>query len=434
MRAFEAVAAGALLFQEAAIARRRSTCATARNASTTATTTWRRWLERYWATKANGGGLPATRAAAGRVHLRASLAAASGPACAPLAGGTEQARRRRRGGAAEPRHAHLGSGDLLDRDGFRPGRELAEAVKEQPRHAGLANALGIVRSTGVQEVADLGAAARAFRTPGPTTRPRWSPGSTSPRPWRLWDSGPRHRAGPAHARRARRRRRHWRAGADAVHYPCRYDLFRVEWERAAWANASSERTGNLGQDGAAALAAAALLAELTDDFFCRNGHNPGVSREGEAPAQREKPGSAGASPSRETPEHDRFCRATDDLVHAFAACLLRPDLPATQAVLGMLLARKGRSAKRCRTAPGAGRQPVRPRRRPSLHDVLGAAWPGASRSWPSSSVNWPRRRPAWCRSNPGLRRHRPCPQRSAGCAGVAYSWQARQERCTRSRW
>jgi tetratricopeptide (TPR) repeat protein len=85
---------------------------------------------------------------------------------------------------------------------------------------------------------------------------------------------------------------------DAPHYPPGFDLFRVEWERAAWENA--------GRPAAEARAKGALLRWRL---------------------------------------HALLADLTGDLVHYHEAALARPDLPATRAALGCALGRAGRPAE-----------------------------------------------------------------------------------------
>jgi GT2 family glycosyltransferase/predicted Zn-dependent protease len=85
------------------------------------------------------------------------------------------------------------------------------------------------------------------------------------------------------------------AALDAPHFPPGYDHFRVEWERAAWANA--------GRPAAEARAKDALLRWRL---------------------------------------HSLLADLTGELVHFHEAAVLRPDLPVTRAALGSALARAGR--------------------------------------------------------------------------------------------
>jgi tetratricopeptide (TPR) repeat protein len=83
---------------------------------------------------------------------------------------------------------------------------------------------------------------------------------------------------------------------DACHYPPGFDVFRVEWERAAWQHAADPA----GED----RAKRSLLAWRL---------------------------------------HGLLARLGDDLPHRYEAALLRPDLPATRAALGSSLLRAGRA-------------------------------------------------------------------------------------------
>jgi GT2 family glycosyltransferase/tetratricopeptide (TPR) repeat protein len=85
------------------------------------------------------------------------------------------------------------------------------------------------------------------------------------------------------------------AWLDAGHFPPGFDLFRVAWEKAAWANAGNR------------------LAELRDKrtlVRCRT--------------------------------HSLLATLTQDLAHYHEAALARPDLPPTRAALGCALGRQGR--------------------------------------------------------------------------------------------
>jgi tetratricopeptide (TPR) repeat protein len=85
------------------------------------------------------------------------------------------------------------------------------------------------------------------------------------------------------------------AALDAGHFPPAFDHFRVEWERAAWANA--------GRPAAEARAKAELLRWRA---------------------------------------HALLAELTGDLAHYHEAALARPDLPPTRAALGCALGRAGR--------------------------------------------------------------------------------------------
>jgi GT2 family glycosyltransferase/tetratricopeptide (TPR) repeat protein len=85
------------------------------------------------------------------------------------------------------------------------------------------------------------------------------------------------------------------AQLDAGHFPPAYDLFRVEWERAAWTH-------------------------------------PG-DREGESRAKREL---------LRWRLHTLLAQLTGELAHYYEAALSRPDLPSTRAALGCALGRAGR--------------------------------------------------------------------------------------------
>jgi GT2 family glycosyltransferase len=88
------------------------------------------------------------------------------------------------------------------------------------------------------------------------------------------------------------------AGLDAAPCPPGFDLLRVEWERAAWANA--------GEPAAEARAKRDLLRWRL---------------------------------------HLHLAEGTGELRHAYEAVLARPDLPASRAALGTLLARHGSPAE-----------------------------------------------------------------------------------------
>jgi glycosyltransferase involved in cell wall biosynthesis/predicted Zn-dependent protease len=88
------------------------------------------------------------------------------------------------------------------------------------------------------------------------------------------------------------------ATLDAAHYPPGFDLFRVEWERAAWSHA--------GDPAAEAGAKADLLRGRL---------------------------------------HELLALLTGDLSHYHEAALARPDLPPTRAALGCALCRAGRPAE-----------------------------------------------------------------------------------------
>jgi glycosyltransferase involved in cell wall biosynthesis/Flp pilus assembly protein TadD len=85
---------------------------------------------------------------------------------------------------------------------------------------------------------------------------------------------------------------------DAPHYPPLFDLFRVEWERAAWENA--------GQPSAEASAKRQLLTWRL---------------------------------------HTVLGDLTGELAHYFEAAIARPDLPVTRGALGCALARSGKFAE-----------------------------------------------------------------------------------------
>jgi tetratricopeptide (TPR) repeat protein len=85
---------------------------------------------------------------------------------------------------------------------------------------------------------------------------------------------------------------------DACHYPPGFDVFRVEWERAAWQHAADPA----GED----RAKRSLLAWRL---------------------------------------HGLLARLGDDLPHRYEAALLRPDLPATRAALGSSLLSAGRTTE-----------------------------------------------------------------------------------------
>jgi GT2 family glycosyltransferase/tetratricopeptide (TPR) repeat protein len=82
---------------------------------------------------------------------------------------------------------------------------------------------------------------------------------------------------------------------EAGHFPPGFDLFRVEWERAAWANAGNP---------SAELAAKRTLVRWRT--------------------------------------HSLLAALTQDLIHYYEAVLARPDLPPTRAALGCALGRQGR--------------------------------------------------------------------------------------------
>jgi GT2 family glycosyltransferase/tetratricopeptide (TPR) repeat protein len=85
---------------------------------------------------------------------------------------------------------------------------------------------------------------------------------------------------------------------DAGHYPARFDLFRREWERAAWANAGRPDAEDRAKRDLLRWRLHTLLADLTGD-----------------------------------------------LPHYYEAALARPDLPVSRAALGGALARAGQAAQ-----------------------------------------------------------------------------------------
>lgn len=130
---------------------------------------------------------------------------------------------------------------------------------------------------------------------------------------------------------------------DCGHFPIAYDLFRVEWERAAWANA--------GRPAAEAQMKAALLRWRL---------------------------------------HTLLADLTGELVHHYEAALARPDLPVSQATLGCALARGGRVAEaveHLRQAVAANpfaAMPLAPSfKRWAMRAILphSAAWPASGGSW-----------------------------------------------------
>jgi GT2 family glycosyltransferase/Tfp pilus assembly protein PilF len=113
---------------------------------------------------------------------------------------------------------------------------------------------------------------------------------------------------------------------DAGHFPPGFDHFRVEWERAGWANAGNPPAEVAAKRALLRWRLHALLAELTDD-----------------PA------------------------------HAYEAALARPDLPPPRAALGMRLARAGRPAEALsHLRQAAGANPFDADAACALFHVLGA--------------------------------------------------------------
>jgi GT2 family glycosyltransferase/predicted Zn-dependent protease len=180
--------------------------------------------------------------------------------------------------------------------------DLANALVARPGSAALHNALGLT-------------VARKADGPGPQAVAERAAGHFR----RALERDPAHllaglnlaealaQAGQPHAAREQARQTLDRldpaggaapAGLDAGPFPPGFDLFRVAWERAAWAHA--------GDPAAEAAAKVTLLRGRL---------------------------------------HGLLAGLTGDLAHAYEAVLARPDLPEPRAALGGLLARAGRAAE-----------------------------------------------------------------------------------------
>jgi tetratricopeptide (TPR) repeat protein len=117
------------------------------------------------------------------------------------------------------------------------------------------------------------------------------------------------------------------AQLDAGHFPPVFDLFRVEWERAAWQHA--------GQPAAEARAKGRLLRWRL---------------------------------------HSLLAQWTGDLAHAYEAVLARPELPFTRAALGTTLARAGRPRQAVvHLRQALAGNPFQREAAHALFDALGAA-------------------------------------------------------------
>jgi GT2 family glycosyltransferase/tetratricopeptide (TPR) repeat protein len=118
-----------------------------------------------------------------------------------------------------------------------------------------------------------------------------------------------------------------RSCMDAGHYPPAYDLFRVEWERAAWTYSGRPQAENAAKRSLLRWRLHSLLAEITGD-----------------------------------------------LTHAYEAALARPDLPATRRTLGAALLRAGRPNEAVGQLRNAlGGNPFDAAAARTLFEALGAA-------------------------------------------------------------